>query len=1224
VEVKVTPVPRPFFASVNSPLCSGNSANFTATTFMGAVYQWVGPDNYSSNAQNPSIANVALNQSGTYTVAATVEGCTVQASVRLEVRPTPEVQTLTTNSPVCENRALSLSALANISGATYFWSGPNGFTATSANPIRFGVTFADSGAYSVAAIVNGCTSAIKAMAVAIRPTPPLPSIATNAPVCWNETLWVYTYPVAGASYLWAGPNQFSSNLLNPSIARANKAHSGLYSLATVVNGCTSDVATRAIAIHHPELELLTTTQRICQGDTARINLIMEGTGPWNVTLLEGGQSVNKVIPTSVYTLTANPLGTITYQFQEVIDANGCRVPLTGVESIVRVDELPTATLGNATQPCYGARASAPITVRGITGNWTLTLEEGGAARVINGVGEGIVNYLTQPLYGTTSLSLVTIANTEAPRTCNNHLAGSSARINIATLPPSVVRWEKDTIWACPGENIYLPLSLSGSAPFTISYQDKLGTHNKVWDTQGGTQSFINDWSYTTSGDDEIRILEITDGNGCTIQANNAKLVIRQKRAPTLAFGADSIRVCLGQTATLPLWVSASGQLRIAYAVNGIRQETTWVAATSERHILQWQVEARSNRDYRLLEIIDPTGCSGAITNSQLTLEVDTLLSVLPLPSNNSPLCGGEPLRLSAKPIAGATSYLWQGPNGFLSTELNPIIAYPYASGDYSLVAINGACTSQVGTTVVTIFEQVSITAWGDEKVCLGQSINLFATPLPGAQYFWQGPAMLNSFNNRQWLEGTPSAAGVYSVYATIGGCTSNVATHRVEVYAPPQARWLSQDINLCDTGQPQSITLNLELSGEPPLTLTYRKNGAPYTLNNLTPGVLSIPMSVDATSFLQLQEVTSGGVCGEGRASGSLLVRLAPKPTPFIQTVTPNSCAGAILQVSATGGEQPYTFSIPSLGLQQTTGRFEGILPGSYTVGVADKNGCADFISLTVDSLSAPQGVTIQTNANGHLVSWLAVPGAAFYEVAYRLKGEVEWSGLTASQNFVTIPATQISRAIEFRTLAVCAGGQRSKSTSIFEIPPSAVCRAPLSVSVRNLTSNSVEIEWEQAPAVCYIIAYGLASEPAENWIEQIVPFPANALALNDLIPGQAYSAKVRSNCSICSIRNGNRSEFTPTLHFSAPIAKEANAVPLAANFRIYPNPTSGGVYITSQLGATEKVGLTILDVNGRVLLNESLLTEVSYISLEAFENGVYIFEIKHNNAVEYIKVVKR
>jgi hypothetical protein len=1220
--VRVTPVPRPFFASVNSPVCSGGVANFTATTFIGASYQWVGPDNYSSNTQNPSIVNVALDQSGVYTVVATVEGCTVQASARLEVRSTPEVQTLTASSPVCESRALALSALANMSGATYFWSGPGGFTSTSSNPTRWGVTFADSGVYSVAAILGGCTSAIKTIDVRVRPTPPLPTIVTNAPVCWNQTLWLHTEPIAEASYIWAGPNQFSSTLLNPSIARANKVNSGLYSLATVVGGCTSDVATRAIAIHHPELELLTTSQRICQGDTARINLIMQGTGPWNITMLEGGQRVNAVIPTSIYTLTANPLSSTTYQFEEVIDANGCRVPLSGLESFVRVDALPMATVGSVAQPCYGARASVPITVRGVTGSWTLTLLEDGVARVISGVGEGIVNYLTQPLYGASFISLVAIANTESPRTCNNNLSGSSAQINVAAFAPAIPLWEKDTVWACSGQNINLPFSLSGNGPFTITYRDRLGTHTKVWDTQGGRQAL--DWSYTTSGDDEIRILEITDGNGCVMQTNNLKLVIRQKRAPTLSFGLDSLRVCLGQSATLPLWVSALGQSRIAYAVNGIAQETTWVAPTSERHVLQWQVEAGASRNYRLLEIRDETGCQGIVTNSQFTLEVDTLPSVLPLPSHNSPLCGAQPLRLSAKPIAGATSYLWKGPNGFTSTEQSPILVYPYASGEYSLVVINGACTSGAVTTLVTASEQLLINAWGDEKVCVGQSINLFATRIPEAQYFWQGPGMLNSVNNRDWLEGRPSVAGVYSVYAVVGGCTSNVATHRVEVYAPPRASWVSRDINLCDTGQPQNITLNIELSGEPPLSLTYLKNGVPYTLYNLTPGVLSIPASVEANTLFQLQEVRDGGVCGEASASGSVSVRLASKPTPFAQTVMPNSCAGASLQVSVIGGEQPYIFSIPSLGFQQTTGRFEGILPGSYIVSVTDRNGCAGFVSVTVDSLPAPQGVTIEPNIEGHRIRWFAVAGAAFYQVDYRLQGEVEWSILSSTQNFATIPLTSTTKAIEFRVRAVCANGQRGNFTSIFEITPLAVCRAPATLRMRTLTSNSVEIEWEQAPAVCYIIAYGLVSEPEENWMEQIIPFPSNTLAINNLIPGQAYGAKVRSNCSVCSVRNGNRSEFTPRLNFSAPLAKQANSTASVANFRIYPNPTSGGVYITGQSDDIEKVSLRILDINGRVVLNGIPLEEGGYISLETFENGVYIFEIKHNNAVEHIKVVKR
>lgn len=60
------------------------------------------------------------------------------------------------NSPVCTGGAITLFA-ATLSGATYSWSGPNGFASTSQNPVIASATLADGGTYTVTITKNGCT-----------------------------------------------------------------------------------------------------------------------------------------------------------------------------------------------------------------------------------------------------------------------------------------------------------------------------------------------------------------------------------------------------------------------------------------------------------------------------------------------------------------------------------------------------------------------------------------------------------------------------------------------------------------------------------------------------------------------------------------------------------------------------------------------------------------------------------------------------------------------------------------------------------------------------------------------------------------------------------------------------------------------------------------------------------------------------------------------------------
>jgi titin len=69
----------------------------------------------------------------------------------------PAAPSASNNGPLCQNQTLNLGA-STISGASYSWTGPNGFTSTQQNPSIAQATTAASGNYSVVAIVSGAPS----------------------------------------------------------------------------------------------------------------------------------------------------------------------------------------------------------------------------------------------------------------------------------------------------------------------------------------------------------------------------------------------------------------------------------------------------------------------------------------------------------------------------------------------------------------------------------------------------------------------------------------------------------------------------------------------------------------------------------------------------------------------------------------------------------------------------------------------------------------------------------------------------------------------------------------------------------------------------------------------------------------------------------------------------------------------------------------------------------
>jgi beta-glucanase (GH16 family) len=113
--------------------------------------------------------------------------------------PRPAAPVAGNSGPVYEGGTLNLSASA-VSGATYQWTGPNGFTANTQNPAVASATTNASGAYSVTAIVGGCSSLPGSTSVLIKPRPVLS----------------FQLGTSGLSLVWSdGTLQSATNVLGP-------------------------------------------------------------------------------------------------------------------------------------------------------------------------------------------------------------------------------------------------------------------------------------------------------------------------------------------------------------------------------------------------------------------------------------------------------------------------------------------------------------------------------------------------------------------------------------------------------------------------------------------------------------------------------------------------------------------------------------------------------------------------------------------------------------------------------------------------------------------------------------------------------------------------------------------------------------------------------------------------------------------------------------------------
>jgi len=136
---------------------------------------------------------------GNYTIVATdpSDGSSQVMDGTTVVIANPATPTATNDGPACEGGSVTLST-PQVVGATYSWTGPNGFASSDNAPLLSNLALADAGTYSVTITVNGCTSDAGTTDIVVNATPSAPTVSNDGPLCEASTLNLTTNAVAGA------------------------------------------------------------------------------------------------------------------------------------------------------------------------------------------------------------------------------------------------------------------------------------------------------------------------------------------------------------------------------------------------------------------------------------------------------------------------------------------------------------------------------------------------------------------------------------------------------------------------------------------------------------------------------------------------------------------------------------------------------------------------------------------------------------------------------------------------------------------------------------------------------------------------------------------------------------------------------------------------------------------------------------------------------------------
>ncbi|MFZ1257196.1 MAG: gliding motility-associated C-terminal domain-containing protein [Saprospiraceae bacterium] len=218
-------IDKPSITGMNDTLnCIKDSVHLNITAGIVRSYIWTGPNNFNSNVASPII-----RLKGNYNLVVTgVNGCTSDIQLQIdEDKAVPFLQ-LSADTINCKQSQIVPFILVDSNTVGFNWIGPNNFNSIfKAPPITKG------GIYTVT--VQGINGCLNSQILEIIEDTNLPNASLEADtIQCKSTASIRALNISpGANIQWQGPNNFNSNLPNPTITQ-----SGFYILQlTGLNGC---------------------------------------------------------------------------------------------------------------------------------------------------------------------------------------------------------------------------------------------------------------------------------------------------------------------------------------------------------------------------------------------------------------------------------------------------------------------------------------------------------------------------------------------------------------------------------------------------------------------------------------------------------------------------------------------------------------------------------------------------------------------------------------------------------------------------------------------------------------------------------------------------------------------------------------------------------------------------------------------------------------------------
>ncbi|MCC5923544.1 MAG: T9SS type A sorting domain-containing protein [Crocinitomicaceae bacterium] len=837
------------------------------------------------------------------------------------------------NTTFCLNDNISLEAFS-LPGATYQWTGPNGFNSTDQNAEIVAATGLNQGVYELTYTLNGCVSPALTKEVTMNALPGSSSIgAINNAICPGQSAEIFIVnSLSNHTYqLFDVTNSSNLGTLQTGNGDTLFFNTGNLTTNSEFNVVVSNTSTGCVSVT-PNIEItmlsapsapIMTGDEVCNSGLMTLTASGASGGEF-YTWYTDASGLNALAGITGNTFQVDTNITLNY-YVSITGSNGCEGPLSPV----------TASVINPLNP--------PVDI--ISG---LILHYKFDGNVEDHSGNGYHGTVsgTHSFVADRNGVLNAALNTSTTSIPGNNWVNASNPLSVQQLTNQITisMWirQTQTWFGNSGNNGHMPLV------------NKFNGSSGMW-------SGLN--MYTTSTTWQNRVTWTI--NGSNILTSNTNVPVGTWHHIVCTYDGSHLRVYQNGVLT------------------GTRVQTGNIPNTAVNLFLGRQANGIPSGGITYRGDWDQVKIYNRALNQQ---EAQTLFNNESVAFATSPLCDGEGnLALTTFNFPGA-AYSWTGPNGFTSNQQNPPIiinadSSTYA-GTYTLQVTAQGCTSPPQTVEAVIYQIPLAPTTVNDTICGGGNAILTAQGAPaGASYRWY-----TTQTGGTAIAGQTSATlTVNNVNSTIDRYVSIVRNGCEGPRAQVSAIYINDVLqNLLVAGSAVcngTASANVMVyDSESDVNYQVFFNGQP--ISQVISGGGDINIAVNTTDFLigqntlQVQAFKQG--CASVNLANSPIVEILPSPAANVSPAGPISfCSGGSVELTASSGVS-YLWSNG-----ETTSSITVSSSGIFDVTVLGNNGCSatssqvevSEVQLPTPSISASGATTF---CDGGQVELFASGGSSF------------------------------------------------------------------------------------------------------------------------------------------------------------------------------------------------------------------------------------------------------